>query len=163
PVVVADDAEAARDFLKPMLALYVGGMGARGANFYNRLACRYGYEAEAQTIQELYLGGRKNDAAAAVPDPLVKQSAPIPNTPRRRARERRDHSPRAGSSAAVTGAPRRARALTGVSQRSRDAGDRAEQRQPSSLVAGTERCDQLDLDRVHRVDVRIAQVDRPLH
>ena len=75
PVVLADDHEAARDFLKPMLALYVGGMGARGANFYNRLACRYGFEAEAAEIQELYLGGRKNDAAAAVPDALVDEVA----------------------------------------------------------------------------------------
>ena len=58
-----------------MLALYVGGMGARGANFYNRLACRYGYEAEATEIQDLYLGGRKNDAAAAVPDALVDEIA----------------------------------------------------------------------------------------
>ncbi len=77
PVVLADDVEAARDFLKPMLALYVGGMGARGANFYNRLACRYGYESEAAEIQELYLGGRKNDAAAAVPDALVDEIALI--------------------------------------------------------------------------------------
>jgi F420-dependent oxidoreductase-like protein len=75
PVVLADDHEAARDFLKPLLALYVGGMGARGANFYNRLACRYGYEAEAAEIQERYLGGRKNDAAAAVPDALVDEVA----------------------------------------------------------------------------------------
>jgi len=75
PVVLADDVEAARDFLKPLLALYVGGMGAREANFYNRLACRYGYEDEAATIQELYLGGRKNDAAAAVPDRLVDEVA----------------------------------------------------------------------------------------
>jgi F420-dependent oxidoreductase-like protein len=75
PVLVADDVQAARDFLKPLLALYVGGMGARGANFYNRLARRYGYEAEATTIQELYLGGRKNDAAAAVPDALVDEVA----------------------------------------------------------------------------------------
>jgi F420-dependent oxidoreductase-like protein len=75
PVVLADDHEAARDFLKPMLALYVGGMGARNANFYNRLACRYGYEAEAAEIQELYLGGRKNAAAAAVPDALVDEVA----------------------------------------------------------------------------------------
>jgi F420-dependent oxidoreductase-like protein len=73
PVVVADDVETARDFLKPLLALYVGGMGARGQNFYNRLACRYGYESEAAEIQELYLGGRKNDAAAAVPDALVDE------------------------------------------------------------------------------------------
>jgi F420-dependent oxidoreductase-like protein len=75
PVVVADDVEAARDFLKPLLALYVGGMGSRNANFYNRLACRYGYEAEAAAIQELYLGGRKNDAATAVPDALVDEVA----------------------------------------------------------------------------------------
>jgi F420-dependent oxidoreductase-like protein len=75
PVVLADDHEAARDFLKPMLALYVGGMGARNANFYNRLACRYGYETAAAEIQELYLGGRKNDAAAAVPDALVDEVA----------------------------------------------------------------------------------------
>ena len=75
PLVLADDVEAARDFLKPMLALYIGGMGARDTNFYNRLACRYGYEAEAATIQELYLGGRKNDAAAAVPDALVDEVA----------------------------------------------------------------------------------------
>jgi len=75
PVVVADDHEAARDFLKPILALYIGGMGARNANFYNRLACRYGYETEAAEIQELYLGGRKNDAAAAVPDALVDEIA----------------------------------------------------------------------------------------
>ena len=75
PVVVSDDVEAARDFLKPLLALYVGGMGAREVNFYNRLACRYGYEAEATHVQELYLGGRKNDAAAAVPDALVDEVA----------------------------------------------------------------------------------------
>jgi F420-dependent oxidoreductase-like protein len=73
PVVVADDVETAREFLKPLLALYVGGMGARGQNFYNRLACRYGYESEAAEIQELYLGGHKNDAAAAVPDALVDE------------------------------------------------------------------------------------------
>jgi F420-dependent oxidoreductase-like protein len=75
PVVLADDAAAARDFLRPLLALYVGGMGARGQNFYNRLACRYGYEAEAAEIQDLYLDGRKEDAAAAVPDALVDEVA----------------------------------------------------------------------------------------
>ena len=75
PVVVSDDVGAARDLLKPLLALYVGGMGAREVNFYNRLACRYGYGAEAAEIQELYLGGRKNDAAAAVPDALVDEVA----------------------------------------------------------------------------------------
>ena len=75
PVVVADDATAARDFLKPLLALYVGGMGARGQNFYTRLAERYGYEEDADRIQELYLGGRRDEAAAAVPDALVDEVA----------------------------------------------------------------------------------------
>jgi len=50
-----------------MYALYVGGMGARGKNFYNDLACEYGYEAEAKEIQDLYLGGNKRDAEAVVP------------------------------------------------------------------------------------------------
>jgi F420-dependent oxidoreductase-like protein len=88
PVVLSDDVEAARDALRPLLALYVGGMGARGANFYNRLAGRYGYEAEAGAIQELYLGGRKNDAAAAVPDALIDEVALV--GPRERIRDRLD-------------------------------------------------------------------------
>ena len=75
PVVLADDVQACRDFLKPMLALYVGGMGARGQNFYTRLAGRYGFEAEASEIQSHYLAGRKQDAAAAVPDALVDEIA----------------------------------------------------------------------------------------
>ncbi|TIC85061.1 LLM class F420-dependent oxidoreductase [Nocardioides sp. GY 10113] len=57
--------------VRNQLALYVGGMGARGKNFYNQLACRYGYEAEAKEIQDLYLDGRKAEAATAVPDDLV--------------------------------------------------------------------------------------------
>jgi F420-dependent oxidoreductase-like protein len=73
PIVVADDVAAARDFLKPLLALYVGGMGAKGQNFYTRLAVRYGYEEAAATIQEHYLAGRKSDAVAAVPDALVDE------------------------------------------------------------------------------------------
>jgi len=75
PVLMADDVQACRDFLKPMLALYVGGMGARGQNFYNRLAQRYGFEAEAIEIQDHYLAGRKQEAAAAVPDALVDEIA----------------------------------------------------------------------------------------
>jgi F420-dependent oxidoreductase-like protein len=75
PVVVGDDVQACRDALKPVLALYVGGMGARGQNFYNRLARRYGYEAEAAVIQDHFLGGRKGDAIAAVPDALVDEVA----------------------------------------------------------------------------------------
>jgi len=58
--------------VRNQLALYIGGMGARDKNFYNQLACRYGYETEAQEIQDLYLTGRRTDAAAAVPDELVE-------------------------------------------------------------------------------------------
>ncbi len=75
PVVVADDVGLARDFLRPVVALYVGGMGARGQNFYNRLACRYGFEAEAAQIQSLFLDGKKTEASAAVPDALVDEIA----------------------------------------------------------------------------------------
>lgn len=57
--------------VRNQLALYVGGMGARDKNFYNQLACSYGYETEAKEIQDLYLSGRKAEAAAAVPDDLV--------------------------------------------------------------------------------------------
>jgi F420-dependent oxidoreductase-like protein len=71
PVLVGDDIQACRDLVKPMLALYVGGMGARGRNFYNTLVSRYGYEADAAKVQDLYLEGRKGEAAAAVPDGLV--------------------------------------------------------------------------------------------
>lgn len=75
PVVVTDDVAAGRDFLKPLLALYVGGMGAKGKNFYTRLAERYGYAEAAATIQDLYLAGKKNEAVAAVPDALVDEVA----------------------------------------------------------------------------------------
>jgi F420-dependent oxidoreductase-like protein len=71
-VAVGDDAAALRDLARPMIALYVGGMGARGRNFYNDLARRYGFEAEAVEIQDLYLDGRKQAAAAAVPDGLLE-------------------------------------------------------------------------------------------
>jgi F420-dependent oxidoreductase-like protein len=75
PVVVTDDVAAGRDFLKPLLALYVGGMGAKGKNFYTRLAERYGYADAAAAIQDLYLAGKKDDAIAAVPDALVDEVA----------------------------------------------------------------------------------------
>jgi F420-dependent oxidoreductase-like protein len=74
-VVLGDDVQRCRDAVKPALALYVGGMGAKGRNFYNDLACRYGFEAAAATIQDLYLGGHKAEAVAAVPDELVDQVA----------------------------------------------------------------------------------------
>jgi F420-dependent oxidoreductase-like protein len=59
-------------FARPTMALYIGGMGAKGRNFYNTLVQRYGYEAEAEKIQDLYLAGRKDEAAAAVPEDLLK-------------------------------------------------------------------------------------------
>ena len=95
PVVVGDDVQACRDVLKPLLALYVGGMGARGQNFYTRLAHRYGYEAEANTIQDHFLGGRKGEAIAAVPD-----SARRRDRARRRSRPHRRPARRLGRSAA---------------------------------------------------------------
>lgn len=67
-----DAAAAAVAAVKPQLALYVGGMGARSKNFYNDLIAGYGYEADAARIQELYLDGRKEEAIAAVPDELVR-------------------------------------------------------------------------------------------
>ncbi|WP_371526159.1 LLM class F420-dependent oxidoreductase [Streptomyces sp. NBC_01283] len=66
-LAIGDDAAAVRDLARPQIALYVGGMGAVGKNFYNDLAVAYGYEKEAKLIQELYLSGKKKEAEAAVP------------------------------------------------------------------------------------------------
>jgi F420-dependent oxidoreductase-like protein len=77
PVIIHDDLEQAADFLRPMYALYFGGMGARGANFHHDVAVRLGYEAEAKHIQDLYLDGKKDEAAAAVPTRLVEEVALI--------------------------------------------------------------------------------------
>lgn len=74
-VAIGDDVERVRDFGRPMVALYVGGMGARGRNFYNDLARRYGYEKEAETIQDLYLSGKREEAAAAVPAGLLESTS----------------------------------------------------------------------------------------
>lgn len=74
-VAVGDDAAGLRDLVRPMLALYVGGMGARGRNFYNDLVCRYGFEAEAKVVQDLYLDGHKDEAAKAIPDGLLEAAA----------------------------------------------------------------------------------------
>src|SRR5437763_3616424 len=72
-VSMGDDLAKCRDALRPGLALYIGGMGARSRNFYNDLAKRIGYEAAAVKIQDLYLDGKKNEAAAAVPDALIDE------------------------------------------------------------------------------------------
>jgi len=74
-VALGADVQACRNQVKPELALYIGGMGAKGRNFYNDLVRRYGYEAEAERIQALYLAGRREEAIAAVPDALVDEVA----------------------------------------------------------------------------------------
>ena len=71
--IVSDDVEAARNKLRPQAALYVGGMGAKGRNFYNDLAARYGYAEAAERVQELYLAGDKMAALHAVPDQLLDE------------------------------------------------------------------------------------------
>ncbi len=70
-VLVGDDVPTLLDALRPHVALYVGGMGAKGRNFYNSLVRRYGWEDEAERIQDLYLDGKQREAIAAVPDELV--------------------------------------------------------------------------------------------
>jgi F420-dependent oxidoreductase-like protein len=67
-----DDVTALRELQRPMVALYVGGMGAKGKNFYNELAVRYGFEKEAEIIQDLYLSGNKHEAEAAVPSEFLE-------------------------------------------------------------------------------------------
>ena len=75
PVAIGEgqDVLALRELLRGHVALYVGGMGAKGKNFYNDVVCRYGYEAEAEQIQDLYLSGKKKEAEAAVPTELLEQ------------------------------------------------------------------------------------------
>ncbi len=70
-LAIGDDVVGLRDRDRPMLALYYGGMGAKGTNFYNDVLRRYGYEKEAEQIQDLYLGGNRKEAAALVPDELI--------------------------------------------------------------------------------------------
>ena len=70
-VMIGDDLESARNAMRPMLALYIGGMGSREQNFYNRLVSSYGFEREARHVQDLYLEGRRNDAMMALPDELI--------------------------------------------------------------------------------------------
>jgi F420-dependent oxidoreductase-like protein len=70
-VAIDDDIERARDVMRPFVALYVGGMGSRERNFYNALVRRYGFEEAANEIQDLYLDGKKDEAAAAIPSELI--------------------------------------------------------------------------------------------
>ena len=100
-VLLGDDVDALRGFVKPMLALYVGGMGARGKNFYNDLACRYGFEEAAGTVQDLYLDGKKPEAAAAVPDELVDEVALV--GPRERIADRLDAWRDSGATTMIVG------------------------------------------------------------
>ena len=86
PVVLGADVAECLARVKPRLALYVGGMGARGRNFYYDLACRYGYEAEAARIQEAYLAGRRDEAVALVPNALADEVSLV--GPRERLRDR---------------------------------------------------------------------------
>jgi F420-dependent oxidoreductase-like protein len=76
-LAIGDDVAGLRDRSRSELALYVGGMGARGHNFYNDLACRFGYEAEAKAIQDAYLDGRKQEAEALVPAELLERTSLI--------------------------------------------------------------------------------------
>ena len=74
-IQMGDDVANCRNMIKPHLALYIGGMGAREKNFYFNIACRYGYEEAANKIQDLYLAGKKMEAVMAVPDELVDEIA----------------------------------------------------------------------------------------
>jgi F420-dependent oxidoreductase-like protein len=77
PLAIGDDVTHLRDLLRPALALYIGGMGARGKNFYYELASRYGFQKEADEIQDAYLSGRKDEAAALVPAELAEKTSLI--------------------------------------------------------------------------------------
>jgi F420-dependent oxidoreductase-like protein len=70
-VMISDDIESARNSMRPIIALYVGGMGSREQNFYNRLVSSYGFEHAAEQVQELYLAGKKTEAMFALPDELI--------------------------------------------------------------------------------------------
>jgi F420-dependent oxidoreductase-like protein len=86
PAIVTDDLASARRALKEYYSFYIGGMGARGSNFYNDLFARYGYEQEAREIQELFLGGHQRDAVTKVPDAFVDEVALVGSVSRIRER-----------------------------------------------------------------------------
>jgi F420-dependent oxidoreductase-like protein len=105
PVVVGDDLHACRDKVKPLIGMYVGGMGAKGKNFYNSLVRRYGYEHAAEEIQNAYLAGRRNEAIAMVPDELVDELALI--GPKERIAERIDVWKESGTDILIVSGPTR--------------------------------------------------------
>ena len=74
-MIPGDDVEACADMIRPMLALYAGGMGAKGANFHFDVFARMGYEDVARKVQDLYLEGKKQEAAAAIPLKMVEDVA----------------------------------------------------------------------------------------
>src|SRR6266404_6121981 len=91
-VMISDDVASARDSMRPMLALYVGGMGSREQNFYNKLVSTYGFAAAAREVQELYLDGKRAAAMEALPDELIDMTciAGPPDRARERLRAFRD-------------------------------------------------------------------------
>jgi F420-dependent oxidoreductase-like protein len=89
PVVPGDDLDACRDQVRPFLALYIGGMGAKDQNFHKNAVDRYGYEDATDRIQELYLAGKKADAAAAIPKALIDELALI--GPKEHMRDQLEH------------------------------------------------------------------------
>jgi F420-dependent oxidoreductase-like protein len=97
---ISDDIDAARDVMRPMLALYVGGMGSREKNFYNALVRRYGFEEAADEVQNLYLSGKKDEAAAALPAELIDKTALV--GPVDRVRERLELYREAGVGTLIT-------------------------------------------------------------
>ncbi len=88
PFIVCDDVQQGIDGLRPFYALYFGGMGAKGANFHANVPARMGYEAEMAEIQDLYLGGKKDEAAARVPAELIDKLSLV--GPKERIAERLD-------------------------------------------------------------------------
>jgi F420-dependent oxidoreductase-like protein len=86
PVAFGDDLDACRDGLRPLLALYAGGMGSAGANFYKDLVTRFGYGEAAAAIQEAFLGGRRAEATALVPDRMIDELCLVGPVPRVRDR-----------------------------------------------------------------------------
>lgn len=101
-IALGDDIDSCRNNVKPFLALYIGGMGAREKNFYFNIACRYGYEDAANRIQDFYLAGKKMEAVMAVPDALVDEVALC--GPKERIKERLEAWKASGITTMICGA-----------------------------------------------------------